>query len=249
MTTESTGSSAAPEPLSRLADQFTELARALLTENTVLGVLGRVVDAARDIVPGADVVSVTLRNGDGRYLTPAYSDPIATRLDVIQYESGEGPCVTATEPGGADIVTSAELDEDARWRTFGPLAAREGMHSLLAVGLFPDSDPNRAGALNFYARTPGSLDLVDRDIALLLAAHAATALAATSATAEAELRVGQLEQALDSRDVIGQAKGILMERRRLSAEEAFEVLVRASQSLNIKLTEIARTVVTRHREL
>jgi hypothetical protein len=236
-------------PLTRLADQFTQLARSLLTENTVLGVLNRVVDAARDIVPGADVVSVTLQDGRGGYLTPAYSDPLATRLDVIQYETGEGPCVTATEPGGPDVVASGELDEDARWPKFGPLAAAEGMHSLLAVGLFPHDDPARAGALNFYARTPGGLDLVDRDIALLLAAHAGTALAATSATADAELRAGQLARALDSRDVIGQAKGILMERRGLTADDAFDVLVTASQSLNIKLTEIARTVVARHREL
>jgi AmiR/NasT family two-component response regulator len=95
----------------------------------------------------------------------------------------------------------------------------------------------------------GGLDEQDRDIALVLAAHASTALASTMACSAAELQVAQLGQALNSRDVIGQAKGILMERRKISADEAFDVLRRASQSLNIKLTQVAKTLVDRRAEI
>ena len=124
------------------------------------------------------------------------------------------------------------------------------MHSVLAVGLFPlvESVP-RTGALNLYSFDVGGIDELDRDLAVILAAHASTALAATMASTAAELETAQLRQALTSRDVIGQAKGILMERRGISADEAFDALRRASQSLNVKLTQVAQTLVDRRADL
>ncbi|HSK62169.1 MAG TPA: ANTAR domain-containing protein, partial [Actinomycetospora sp.] len=109
--------------------------------------------------------------------------------------------------------------------------------------------PPRFGALNFWSRSPDGLDAGDRDLALVLAAHAATAIAAVQSRTAAELRETQLLEALESRDVIGQAKGVLMERRGLSADEAFDVLRRTSQDLNVKLREVALTLVTRRDEL
>jgi AmiR/NasT family two-component response regulator len=84
---------------------------------------------------------------------------------------------------------------------------------------------------------------------VILAAHASTALAATMASTAAELESAQLQQALTTRDVIGQAKGILMERRGISADEAFDALRRASQSLNVKLTQVAQTLVDRRADI
>ncbi len=83
----------------------------------------------------------------------------------------------------------------------------------------------------------------------VLAAHASAALAATMAAMSAEVEAAQLRQALESRDVIGQAKGILMERRKISADEAFSVLRPASQSLNVKLAQVAQTFVDRRAEI
>ena len=122
-------------------------------------------------------------------------------------------------------------------------AAGLGVRSVLAVGLFPRGGAPRMGALNAYSHRPGGLDEQDRDLLLVLAAHASTALAATQATTASELEVAHLREALRSRDVIGQAKGILMERRGVSADEAFDILRRASQSLNIKLTQVAEKLV------
>jgi GAF domain-containing protein len=238
----------APEPtaLTKLAAQFVDMARVLLAAESVGEVLQNVVQAAHRVVPGADLVSVTVRDGNGNYTTPACTDSRALELDQIQYRHGEGPCVAATAEGGPDLVLSCDLGEDERWPKFGPAAAEEGFRSLLAVGLLPGGGTARSGALNIYAHEPGQLGDEDRDLAVILAAHASTALAATTATAEIELHAAQFAKALRSRDVIGQAKGILMERRHLTADEAFNVLVRASQDLNRKLADIAEALVRRH---
>jgi AmiR/NasT family two-component response regulator len=100
-----------------------------------------------------------------------------------------------------------------------------------------------------YARTANGLDGADRDVLLLLATHASLALAATDAVTEGELQAANLRRAIDSRDVIGQAKGIIMARRGVSADEAFEVLRRTSQNLNVKLAELATTLASRHTEI
>jgi GAF domain-containing protein len=231
-----------------LAGEFVRLAENLLTATTVHGVLDRVVNAARVAIPGADLVSVTLATETG-YTTPVHTDDMALKLDEVQYRLGEGPCVEATRTPGLGFTFSADLAQGVQFPNFGPAAAEIGAHSVLAVGLFPDGAKDRFGALNVYAFEAGGLDELDRDLALILAAHASTALAATLATTAAELESAQLRQALQSRDVIGQAKGILMERRGITADEAFDVLRRASQSLNIKLTTVAQTLVDRRAEI
>ena len=231
-----------------VADEFLALAAALMDARTVRGVLQRVVDAARAVVPGADLASVTLRSGRG-FQTPVETDPLASRLDEIQYRLDHGPCVEATRKVGLGLTYCADLGAGDRFGPFGPAAAELGVHSVLAVGLFPDGDGPRLGALNLYSRRRAGLDETDRDLALVLAAHASTALAATMASTSAELEAAQLRQALKSRDVIGQAKGILMERRKIDADEAFEVLRSASQALNVKLAQVAQTLVERRSEI
>jgi GAF domain-containing protein len=232
-----------------LALEFVEVARLLADETTVRGVLRRLVEAARQVVPGADLVSITLRSPGG-YTTPVETDPLATRLDEVQYELDEGPCVEATRTAGLGVTFCADLRGDSDYPRFGRAASAMGVHSVLAVGLFPHGgDTPRMGALNIYSHEVGGLDERDRDIALVLAAHAATALASTMAVTAAELEAAQLRQALNTRDVIGQAKGILMERRKISADEAFDVLRKASQTLNVKLTQVARILVERRAEI
>ena len=105
------------------------------------------------------------------------------------------------------------------------------------------------GALNYYSRTPGGLDDADRDVALVFATHAAVALRGAQVMEAAELRASQLGEAVRSRDVIGQAKGILMERRGLTADEAFDTLRRTSQDLNVKLRDLAQTLAERRADL
>ena len=238
----------ASEP-GQLAAQFVALSDLLLDAGTVQEVLQRVVGAAQVVVDGADLVSITLRASDGRFHTPVETDSLATRLDELQYRLDEGPCVEATCARGMGVTGCPDLATGAVFPRWGPAAAALGVHSVLAVGLFPGGDPPRMGALNCYSFRPHGLDGADRDAALVLAAHASIALAATKASVAHELEAAQLRTALVRRDVIGQAKGILMERRSLSAEEAFDVLRAASQSLNVKLADIAKAVSERRAEL
>jgi len=236
------------EAVGPLAEQFLSLGESLFDgELGVVDVLERVVEAAQAVV-GADVVSVTLRDGDG-FTTPVETDPIASKADAVQYEHVEGPCVEATLDDGLGYAASSDLRRDTRWTRFGPAAADLGLHAVFATGMFPRAARPRMGALNYYSRTPGGLDQVDKDIALVFATHAAVALRGARAVEAAELRATQLSEAVASRDVIGQAKGILMERRGLTADEAFDTLRRTSQDLNVKLRDLAHTLAERRAEL
>jgi len=234
-----------------LARQFADLTRRLLDVTpTVGGVLRLVVGAASALVPDADLVSVTLREPDGKYHTPVETDPVAVRLDQVQYDHDEGPCVESARPDGPAIAWSQDLAHDPRWPSFGPATADHGYHSVLATTLLPDArPPRRSGALNIYSRRPGAFDGPSIDLVLLLATHASLALLHTEAVLAAELETEHLRRAVESRDVIGQAKGILMQRRGITADEAFDVLRRASQDLNVKLADVARTLATRHTEV
>lgn len=247
---------AAPHPAgdpdsSPLAQQFAQLTRLLLHADNVADVLSLIVQAAAVVVPTADLVSMTLRSDDGELHTPVVTDSVATELDELQYQYSEGPCYEAARKPGLTYTHSPDLAAESKWPQFGPRAAERGYASVLSTALLPDVTPPRlSGALNLYSRASGELtDRETRDRALLLATHASMALATTEAVRLAELRDTQLRQALETRDVIGQAKGILMQRQGLTAEKAFDVLRRTSQDLNVKLVTLAETLAGRHTEL
>jgi GAF domain-containing protein len=236
--------------LGPLARQFTELTRRLLSATTVVEVLDQVVRAAAELVPGVDMVSVTLRSSDGTFHTPVETDPVASRLDALQYETGEGPCVDAARPSGPGHVWCEDIAAEPAWPTFGPVAAEHGVRSVLAVALLPEvSAYHYSGALNLYSHQRGGLDRDAYDVALLLAAYASLAIADTAAVSRGALNAAQLRRAIKSRDVIGQAKGILMQRRGINADEAFDLLRRFSQELNVKLAEVAALLASNHTEL
>jgi hypothetical protein len=228
-----------------LARQFAELTQRLLNAGNVADVLAQVVAATHGIVPGADMVSVTLRSPDGALGTRMETDEVAVELDRLQYENDEGPCLDVIRAPGSAVIRSDDVATEPVWPRFGPAAARRGVHAVLAVALLPAARPPLySGALNIYSRSPGGLDAPAYEAALLLATHASLALARTTGFTLAELRAAQLHRAIDSRDVIGQAKGILMQRHGIDADGAFELLRRAAQDLNVKLSEIARTLTS-----
>ena len=236
-------------PLGPLAQQFATLTYSLLDADTTGDVLQQVADATLRVVPGADLVSVTLRSQDGGFHTPIQTDPVAAELDQLQYELQEGPCLAAADPGGPAVATSDNLAEDKAWPRFGPAAAKRGLCAVLSTALLPNArPPHLSGALNIYSRRPGGLREADQALALLLATHASLALAHTTEVTQGRLQAEQMLRAIDSRDVIGQAKGILMGRRGLTADDAFTVLRRTSQTLNVKLVELAETLVNNHAE-
>jgi hypothetical protein len=232
-----------------------ELTQALLDATTADGVLQRITIAARYLVPGADLVSITLRQSNGEYYTPTNTETEAIELDHVQYETGEGPCLDAADPEGPAFAHSGDLSTESAWPEFARQAADHGYSSVLSTALITTGDPTPfTGALNIYSREPRGLNAAARDTAFILATYASLALGATYGKADVERSVSRLRaeaanlrKALETRTVIGQATGILMARRRISADEAFEVLVRVSQDHNIKLARLAE-IFARHPE-
>ncbi|WP_423213650.1 GAF and ANTAR domain-containing protein [Pseudonocardia sediminis] len=229
-----------------LARRFAELTAGLLAAGTVAEALQRVVTVARSVIPAADLVSITLRAPDGTFHTPVETGTEAAELDQEQYRSNRGPCLDSAREDGPAMALSGDLGLETRWPEFASAAVRNGYGSVLATTLLPDARaPRLSGALNLYARKRDAFGDEDRDRALLLATHASLALAATEAISRSALQEAQFRTAIASRDVIGQAKGILMARRGLSADEAFDILRRTSQDLNVKLVDLATTLASR----
>ncbi|MET9225787.1 ANTAR domain-containing protein [Lentzea sp. NPDC003310] len=240
---------AADRRVDDLIPRFEELTRTLLATTTVADALRQVVLATRHVVPAAEVVSVTLRDQEGRFVTPVETDAVATALDEVQYRTGRGPCVDAALPDGPGYVVGADLRGDRRWPEFSAACVAHGLVGVLATEIMAAGDDTAGGALNIYTSEPASIDETDRHAALLLGTHASLALAHVKTAEVALLHTAQLRQAIATRDIIGQAKGILMNRQGIDADEAFALLRRTSQDLNVKLVEVATTLVTRHGEL
>ncbi|GAB1516178.1 ANTAR domain-containing protein [Actinophytocola sp. KF-1] len=233
---------AADTALDTLTAQLASLTRLLMDTTTVSRTLHRIVDAAQSIVSGADLVSITLRDDSGTFFTPVETGPAASALDQVQYDSGDGPCVDAARPDGPAYAASDNLAAETRWPRFARAATGYGLAAVLSTDLKAHRPTAVGGALNIYSTQIGGLGDHDRHAALLLAGHASLALAYTTATEVATLHQQHLHAAIEHRDIIGQAKGILMARQGMTADEAFDVLRRTSQDLNVKLVDIARTL-------
>ncbi|EOD65157.1 ANTAR domain-containing protein with unknown sensor [Amycolatopsis vancoresmycina DSM 44592] len=229
---------------------FETLTRTLLGDTTVADALRHIVDAAVHVVAGADLVSITLLAADGSFFTPVETTPVANVLDQVQYRSGQGPCLSAALPSGPGYVISEDLRDDDRWPSFATAATGHGLRSIISTALQPaDGGGVVGGALNLYSREPGGLDVADRHSALLLATHASLAIAHAQTAELAALERLNLRRAVSSRDVIGQAKGILMQRQGITAEAAFDLLRKTSQDLNVKLVDLAKTLADRRSEI
>jgi len=187
-------------------------------------------------VEGCEAAGVALVHGKRKIDTPAASDDLVVIGNQLQSEVGEGPCLDAIWEH--ETVYVPDLATDVRWPHWGPrLVEATGMRSVLSFRLFTVQDT--LGALNMYASKANGFSEQDRTEGLALAAHIAIALAAAQ-------RIEQLEAALDSRTVIAQASGILMERFDIDAVRAFALLTRLSSTQNVKLRDVAaRMVLTR----
>lgn len=235
--TEHSARPAGEAEIDPLATEFNNLT-ATVTAGTAAGVLENVVQAARDVVPGADLVSITLRGPDGSFRTPVRTGPMAEELDRLQRETGEGPCLDAARESGPAYVRSEHLGTESEWPNFGPDAARLGFHSLLTVALLPGTAPPRLpGALNIYSCRPRALLAEDREAAFLLAVQASLALAGTDARTHAELAEVQLAQPPRNTQLIDAVTELLVRRRGLLPDEAFDLLSHTVQDLNLKLAE------------
>ncbi|WP_236808825.1 ANTAR domain-containing protein [Amycolatopsis albispora] len=232
-----------PKSMEGLDDQLAALTRMLLDASTLEQVLRQVAAATTVLIPHAEVVSVTLRDPAGRFFTPVETDGVATELDRTQYETGTGPCVDVARPDGPGYVVEQDLATTSAWPQFAEAATRNGLGSVLSTTLQPSPEPVAlGGALNIYSHRDG-ITGDDRHRALLLATHASLAIARSQVAELAAIEAAHLRTAVEARDVIGQAKGILMARQGLTADEAFDLLRRTSQDVNVKLADIAAALV------
>ena len=216
-----------------LGEVMGEIARTIQQEHgDVEKTLQAITAAARQAIPCADAVSVSLVQG--RRVEPrAATDDLPREIDDLQSRVGEGPCLDALRED--KTVRVEDYTSEDRWPRFAAEAARQGVGSSISFQLFVDRDS--LGALNVYSRRPGAFGEDAETIGLVFASHASIALSAAQSEEN-------LHRAIDKRELIGQAKGILMERHRLTADQAFQVLVRASSHTNRKLFDIADELTT-----
>ncbi|MBP2371047.1 GAF and ANTAR domain-containing protein [Pseudonocardia parietis] len=208
--------------------------------------LQQIVESAVETVPGADAGGITMTTGRGEVGSRNPSTDDVRYLDGLQTTLHEGPCISAVEsaaevegePDDGVVLASdlAEPPDATRWPTFAPQAVEYGYRSMMSTRLSPTSNGVRA-ALNLYSHAPHTFDTSARALASLFGVQAALLLyGADQAT--------HLTAALGSRDTIGQAKGILMERFDVDADQAFQMVVQSSQRTNLKLADVAQWLTT-----
>lgn len=193
--------------------------------------LKRIVVAATQTVPGADYASITVRHPDNRLETVAYTSPLALYADELQYELREGPCYDAVT---VDTTTySPDLAKSSEWPTFGPKVAEEGLRSQMGVRL--SNEDGKVTGLNLYStRLEAFVDA--EPLIRLFASHARVVMGFAT-----ELQT--LKGAVGTRETIGTAIGIVMERYGLTKERSFAFLIRISQNTNTKLRDVASDIV------
>jgi GAF domain-containing protein len=228
-----------PRPVDA-AEALERLGRLALRELSMDSLLQTVADLSRTVMPGNPEASVLLLVED-HPATVVSTGALATDLDETQYERGHGPCLHAARTGEVTEIPDTRADD--RWPDYTPRAVAAGNLSSLSVPLAIDPDEHVSGALNIYAREPDAFDDASRSVATRFAPYAAVATGNLHAYRSARDMADNLQTALESRAVIDQAKGILMERYKLTADGAFQLLARASMTTNRKVRDIADHLV------
>ncbi len=207
--------------------------RTRTASTTAEEMLQAIVAGALHAIPHVSAASITLVDHAGTITTHAPSSELVAAVDRVQVELRQGPCIDALDEAHTDMTHASDLAAHPPWPEFAARALETGFHEVLSFRLVAEG---AAGALNLYADAPHRFDAQDELVGALLADQAAVALAGAR-------RVGQLNKALETRDLIGRAKGILMERFGLVDARAFEMLVDSSQQTNMKLVAVAEWLV------
>ena len=206
-------------------------------------VLRQMGEQAVNAIDGCDCAGVSLMSPQGRVRTWAATDDVTYRVDQHQYDTGEGPCLDAAREGRRFSIDA--MADEPRWPVYAPRAAAEGVVASHSEPIRYGDEP--IGALNLYslrrAFTPD-----EKDAAHALVQEFAVELRNEVVFRRARDELAALQRGLDTRDLIGQAKGVLMATRRCSSDEAFALLRAESQRRNVKLVEVAREVVERATE-
>ena len=214
--------------------QIAEVARTLHARSAddTVSLLSDIVKLAVAEIPGAHHASITVVDSSN-IDTPASTGPYASTLDRIQATHRDGPCVTAAV--SEQVVIIDDIATDERWPVYRKAALEQTpVRSVMSFQMFTLAET--LGALNIYSEQPHAFDAEACELGFVYATHAALAW-------DSARRDDQFHSALASRDLIGQAKGMVMERFGIDAVSAFELLRRLSQESNTRLSEVARQIV------
>jgi hypothetical protein len=219
----------------RLRAQFMDLTREMFASQDLSEVADRAIHFALECLPDYVAAGVTIVHG-GLSTVRIATDPVAEQLDAFQIEIGGGPTFEALGSPEPIHITSF-----APWPEVAVVASELGLEGALAYGLSVPRDGtwHPLGMLTFYAEVASALDPDDVDLGSVIAAYLAVAAELDRDRSDLSRREAALHRALSTRDVIGQAKGILMERQHIPAGQAFDILRRTSQRLNLRLHEVA----------
>lgn len=222
------------EPFHSLNEMFSHLEPQEPIEKT----LEETIKLAVSGIENCDAGSMSLAD-DGSVKTLVATGEEVVAADEAQYNSGKGPCVQAIRTG--EVYQVDDMAQEERWQEFAAASLEHDFQSSLSVPLKVEA--HTIGAFNLYSRTLNAFEEDSRRIASLFASRAAIGIAHAELLARFKATTEQLEAALESRDVIGQAKGILMQREGITDEQAFGMLRKASQETNLKLRDIAARIV------
>ncbi|NMD96621.1 GAF and ANTAR domain-containing protein [Rhodococcus sp. BL-253-APC-6A1W] len=228
------------EPIdNNLVDSLAALARSLSGQRDLEGVLRTVTGSAVDLIPGVESADILLISGDNTFESHAPTSLLPVELDRAQERLREGPCVDAAM--GAFTTLSDDLVSETRWPRFTPEALDAGVRSILSFQLYTSA--STAGALNLFATSPNVFGGESIAVGEAFAAHAAIAIAIAAGRDELKLHSAVL-----NRDVIGQAKGMMMERFGIPADRAFGMLIKLSQDTGIPLVILSRWIAEERTE-
>jgi hypothetical protein len=224
-----TGGSLGQDELATVLSRF---ARGLQQQEDPEATLVSIVQNAVALIPGCDEASISVVLGRKQVTSKAASGELARVVDALQERVGQGPCMDSAYEH--ETVRVPDMAGEQRWPKFSASALAAGAAGMMSVQLFVEGDD--LGALNLFSRRAGAFDDESEHIGLLFAAHAALAYASAQQQARST-------QNIAIRQLIGQAQGVLMERHKITPDQAFAVLVQASQHTNTKLREVAERLV------
>jgi GAF domain-containing protein len=226
------------DPADELTGVFARMSGMLLTEETVSSALRLITSLANDTLAGSTGSGITLMTDAGDKVTSSATDPIVERLDALQYDLDEGPCLTAWHD--RTIVRSDDLSSDARWPAWTARARRAGVQSVLSAAL---CTPDQAlGAIKVYSTAASTYDGASEDILRRFAAQAAILVSNVQTVQAARQLSAQLRETLRDREVIAMARGMVMARKGLDSDAAYRHLIGLSRRSRIPVRELANRI-------
>jgi len=215
-----------------LAVLFSGFARTVQQQRDPDDTLLEIVRAAVDLIPGCDEGSISVVLDRRTVTSQAASGELPRVVDALQEEVWQGPCLDAVYEH--ETVRVADMASETRWPKFAARAHEAGAAGMLSIQLYVEGD--NLGALNLFSRRPWAFDDESEHVGLLFASHAAIAYAAAR-------QQDKMVRNVATRQLIGRAEGILMERHKVTGDQAFAMLVRASQHSHLKLRDVADRLI------